>query len=79
MTKKQFIKKVKELHKQTNKTLLEKAEKILKSGCIDLNNFKNDYVLPKIFITAFYNKMSFQYRPFDVLAKREVKNLQYFI
>ncbi len=64
MTKEQFLEKVKDILPDLNELILKKAEEISKSGCIDFESFENDYMLPKIFMSAMGEEIKFQYKPF---------------
>jgi len=73
MTKRQFIEKVKELIKVQNKTILEKAELIFELGGINLDNFENDFLLPKAFMTARDKRLADDWSPLTEESK-EIAN-----
>jgi hypothetical protein len=65
MTRKQFLQKVRELNRTNSKAILERAEKVLSSGCLDLEAYGSDsYLLPKSFMSACCSVMAGQWLPF---------------
>ena len=52
MTEKEFLNKVDLLGGDIFNLIRSKAKELLKSGSIDLNDYEDDYILPKIFIKA---------------------------
>ena len=79
MTKTQLKKKIKELIKQSNKSMIKNLDKIINSGAIDLTQYENNYILPKICICALFKEERFQYKPLSNKARKELKNLEYFL
>jgi hypothetical protein len=86
-TKKNKIKAhVKDMLKQSNKAMLEKIDKAINSGAIDIDSWEEDnkpMVLPKTIVTALLESESTQYRGIgtshEKRIKKDVKNLRYFI
>ena len=84
MTKKQCLKKIKELKKQMNVDLDRRIKKILESGAIEISEFDNDCFFPKILIAdalrtaAVYSYESFQKHPLSVEGKKIYDNLKHF-
>ena len=74
MTKQQLRQKFNELIRENNKMLREKLEKLLKSGAIDLNNWEDNYVLPKLVMCAMGKEISFQWKPLSKDHKNEIEN-----
>ena len=70
MTKEQFISKVEELLPGLNDLILERANTIANSEFINLEEFDDCYYLPKLFIAAMADELTFQYRS-DRTDKRE--------
>ncbi len=73
MTKKQAMKKFKELLSDVNKSMVKKAETILDD--IDLTKYDNDYLLPKTLISALLERESNRRFPLDADAYFEAKRL----
>ena len=66
MTKEQFLAKVKEmLDDGFIDFIMQRADKALKSGAINLEDYEDDCVLPKIFMSAMGEEIKWQYKPFD--------------
>ncbi len=79
MTKPQFLKKVKGLLRENNKEILKRAERIQASGCVDFEKYENNFVLPKIFMSAVLQDMSNQWMLPTPVFKSEVKNMKHFM
>lgn len=86
--KKNKIKKiVKELLKESHKAQIEKIEKALNSGALDLENWdpeNNPLIIPKIITTAILQDAAERHytcknTTFERQIKKEIKNLRYFI
>lgn len=52
---------------------------ILKSGAIDLEQYENNFRLPKIVMTAIMLEMAYQYEPLGKKDNKEVKNIGLFL
>jgi hypothetical protein len=80
MTREQFTAKFQELLDSPDFMgfINKKAKDILSSGAIDLEDYENDYRLPKIVLCAVLHDMVWQYEPFNDKDKRTVKNLEHF-
>lgn len=77
---------VKEMLNESNKTMINKIDNLLKSGCIDIeqwNQNNNSMVLPKCIVTALLQHESEQYSgkgtSFEKSNKKEINNIRYFI
>ena len=79
MTKNQFRKKYRELVKTTAKDLIERGEKALKCGGFEIESYTDDFILPKIVITAAIENAKYNFRPLLSEHRAVVKNLTYFI
>ena len=79
MTKTQFKRKYRELVKQTADRLIEKGDSALRSGAIDPERFEDNYLLPKIVITAALKSSIYDWRPLRDEHRKMVSNLEYFI
>lgn len=86
-TKKKKIKAhVKDMLKQSHKAMLEKIDRALNSGAIDIDSWEEDnkpMVLPKTIVTALLESESTQYNgigtSYEKSIKKEVRNLRYYI
>ena len=86
-TKKQQIKRlVKEMLIECNKKALKNIDKVLNSGCIDIEDWdekKAPMVLPKAILTAILQYEANQYTAigtsFERKMKKEVSNIRYFL
>jgi paraquat-inducible protein B len=74
MTKAQLKSKVKELIKSDKDFILNKIEKAINSGCMDIDGAENNYQLPKNLLSAIYRDMSRQYMPLNS-DKKQHKNI----
>ena len=80
MTKVQFMKKIRELARTTEKGLIDECWRLLNSGAIDLTKYGDDYQLPKVVMTVACEKAAWNWRPlsYDRILKQEVINLRKF-
>jgi len=78
MTEKQFIKKIKSLHKRNKEMIEKKALFLFKCGGVDTDKYKDDFELPKIILNAIFLDISCEYRPLSTEARRTAHNLKYF-
>jgi len=74
MTKERLRGKFNKLIRENNKMMTEKFEKLLKSGAIDFAAWDDDFVLPKLIMTAMGKEMINQWRPFDKRWSKEIEN-----
>lgn len=79
MTKTQFRSKVKQLKKEVNRLIDNRTEKILRSGCVDLNDYENNFVLPKIFMSAMGDEIKWQLKPLDKNHIKVRNNMVHFL
>jgi hypothetical protein len=79
MTRKQLESKVRNLLVQQDITILEKLEKVIHSGAIELSDYQNDFLLAKIFMTAVDKFMVSQWEPHHKDDLKTVENLGCFI
>jgi len=70
MNKEQFLSKVNEMIPDMNEWIIKKAESIVASGAVDLESYDDNYLLPKIFMSAMGAEIRFQYKPH---ATRDIK------
>jgi hypothetical protein len=71
---------------QSHKSMIEKIDKILISGCIDIDKWEHDItpmILPKCIVTAILQSESCQYEgkgtSFQNQIKKEVSNIRCFV
>jgi hypothetical protein len=79
MTKTQYLKKCKELKKEACKLIDNRIEKALKSGAIDLFEYGDDYILPKIVMSAIGHEMEFQFKPHSREDINTLEKLKLFL
>jgi len=87
MKNKAKIKKlVKELLKESNKAMINNIDKVLNSGCLDVedwNENNNPMILPKSILIALLEYEIEQYSSkgtcFEKQINKEVKNIKYFL
>ena len=79
MTEEHFLNSVLELSQDVNDLIKEKALKLVKSGAINLYDFENDYLLPKLFICAVAKEIESQFQPPLGRFKPEIKNIRKFL
>lgn len=79
-TEEDFIKKVSELMDTSKVEAIEKARQIYHSGCIDPEDFENDYILPKCFMVAFGKEMVSMWSPLSAGKKIRaiIRNIERF-
>ena len=70
----------------SQKAMLEKLERVMNSGCIDIDGWdeKNaPMLLPKAIVTALLESESYQYSgkgtAYERKIKKDVRNIRYFI
>jgi len=79
MTKDQFKERVQELIIENDRMINEKVDKILSSGCVDLDDYENDFRLPKCFMYAIGKEMQYQWRSHDKALMGEAENIALFM
>jgi len=77
-TKKQALTRLKKMMKQANQYMTKEAERLLNSGAIDMRKYEDNYILPKVLLSAVLYNTAQQYLPFDKEAKKELENLKKF-
>ena len=79
MKREDVISKVQELIAINNDDMMIQVDKILKSGAINLDDFDNNYFLPKIILSALLLSAHNQYLPLSSEGRAEVRNINKFI
>lgn len=62
MTKEEFIMRVAEMIPDLTSLVMDRARKLMDSGAIDLEEWENNYRLPKIFMQAMGKEITAQYK-----------------
>ena len=62
MTKEEFIMRVAEMIPDLTSLVMDRARKLMDSGAIGLEEWDNNYRLPKIFMQAIGKEIASQYR-----------------
>lgn len=75
MTEKQFKAKFRELAKNVSDHAEKKAMQLIRSGAIDLDDYENNYRLPKLVLKAAFNDAVAGYRPLNDNDRETAKNL----
>lgn len=79
MEKLELLSKVRELNNVFSENLEKDLDKVLKSGCIDLSKYENNFILPKIVFSAILKSEAFQLTPMCEEYRQEIKNLSKFL
>lgn len=79
MTEQEFLSKVQELLPELNELIMKKAQRAIDSGALDLASYENNYLAPKIFMSAMGNEIAWQYRPLEKHNIKASKNLSLFL
>lgn len=79
MEKSELLSKVRELNESFSEDLEKELDKILKSGCLDLTKYENNFILPKIVFSAILKSESFQFAPMIKEYQQEIKNVSKFL
>lgn len=80
-TKEEILQKVNELLENSNEEIKKHIEKALESGCVNLSDYENNWILPKLFLSAAYGRMQRSFEPpkDNKALRKELKNINYFI
>ncbi len=63
MTKKEFSSNITELVQTTCEDMLARISKLVEANSLPLDDYPNDYLLPKMVMSALCTKMSQQWEP----------------
>jgi hypothetical protein len=75
-----FISKVAELMDTTKVDALEKARSLYRSGAIDPDSYDDNFMLPKLFMTAYTDRIKDMWHPLHLSkTQEEIKNIKHFI
>ena len=79
MTKKQVMKQIKSLMKETRQRILTKSEYLLNSGAVEPANYtKDDYLLAKVILDTALKDASDNWHPLSDEGRAIAKNLEHF-
>ena len=79
MTKEDAKSKTLELAKEMFAKVEGKIDKALNSGCVDLDAYRDDYVLPKIILNAIMMDLCDESKPPLKMWKKEANNIYKFL
>ena len=79
MTEQQLYQKTLELMEQVSERISDQIKTALKSGAINLDQYEDNYLLPKILVTAILRQNADDYEPIGARDKKEVKNIGYIL
>ena len=78
MTEEEFIMRVAEMIPDLTSLVMDRARKLMDSGAIDLEEWENNYRLPKIFMQAMGKEIASQYRTTEK-DMETVNNISHFL
>ena len=79
MKKQDFLNKVQSMLPDLNEMIMERAVKAFDSGAVDTESFEDNFILPKIFMSAMGEEIKFQYKPHDKKNIKVRDNLSLFL
>jgi hypothetical protein len=79
MTKTQLRKNFKSLLKENNEFLTSQLEKAIKSGALNIDEYENNMLLPKIIMHVACLNLADQWYPPYETGRKEIKNLKCFM
>jgi hypothetical protein len=79
MKAKDLSDKILEMVKDDKDFIEEKIQRAITTGAIDLEEFDDDYRLPKMVLWAIYNELLFQRRPLVKEDRKYAKNICLFM
>ncbi len=78
MTKNQCMKRIKSSQKDIRSYILKETERLLNSGGVNLDDYEDEFLLPKVLLTVACKSLVAQYSPYSDRGKADVKNLAHF-
>lgn len=75
MTEAQLDEKMEELFAETMEIFRESYKKVKKCGAIDINEWGDDYILPKLIMVALSKEAYFQWEPSFGDYDKDIKNI----
>ena len=79
MTEEKFFEKLNEMLPDVQRVILQKAKKVFSSGAVDTESYEDNYLLPKIFLSAMGKEIEFLYLPTTNKDIKVKNNLSYFL
>jgi len=76
MTRKEFASNLNELIEQIPNIIKGQAQHYIVSGAINLDDYENNFILPKVVLCASLSEVKFQFQPLSDDGKKLVKNLE---
>lgn len=76
MEHKSVLTKIEEMLENDKADALSRAEKALTSGALDLDSYEDNYLLPKIILSAIYSELAYQRRPHSKCDQETIDNLK---
>lgn len=80
-TKEEILSKVDSLLENSTNEIKKHIERVLETGCLNLNEYENNWILPKLLVSSAYGKMQRSFEPpkDNRKLKKELKNINYFM
>lgn len=79
MTEKQLRAKLSECLKEDKEIIPNLIDKIIKSGCLNIEGAEDNFIIPKAILCAIYREMAYGYEPMSAEGKANVKNILPFL
>jgi hypothetical protein len=79
ITPEQLKSKIAELKTMSFEMMDNRVEKLLMTGAIELENWENDFRLPKIIMCALAKQLFYDFRPHEKKLREEISNIGMFI
>jgi hypothetical protein len=79
MTNDQCRKKIELLRAEMNECIDKTIEKAIHSGAIDIEGTEDNFLVPKIILSAVLSEVSWHVGPMSDEGKKEVENLKLFL
>jgi len=79
MTEQMFLDNLQEMLPDLQEFIIEKAKTVFSSGAVDTESYEDNYLLPKIFLSAIGKEIENQYLPHSNKDIKVKNNLSYFL
>lgn len=76
MTRTKFRKRTKSLKKDMLLIIDQGIEKVIQNNLVDFDKYEDNYLLPKIFMSAIGAEIERQFRPLSKESKKDCDNLK---
>jgi hypothetical protein len=77
-TKYETLKRIKEMLPDIMTGVVKQSEHLLDSGAVDIDDYNDDYLLPKIILAACLYDLAHSYKPYNKDDIKTVNNLRNF-